>query len=233
MQEILGYLQSVEGVIGVAAILDSGSSLAARFPAFIDQATIDKAARLVVETTAALQVTDSFDSIDLRYGEGRIYIKKFSGCYIFALCAKTINLHLLATNLNLASAKIEKVIADSQAQGGGVISEAKPAVASEVGHDPSILTLPISELANREASASFDSLGMVALSHSTAQYVSDFYKSQFKKINLTSASGKSGSFPVMVMKDMEPIYDGAIIIGPGIEKKLGVTAGEKVMVKLA
>jgi hypothetical protein len=96
-----------------------------------------------------------------------------------------------------------------------------------------VLRLKISHLANRDASSSFDSLGMIAVSQPTSSYITDFYKAPFKKLLLTNpAAGTSGTFPVMVMKDMDPQFDGTIIVGPGIEKKLKVTEGDKIEVQL-
>ena len=36
----------------------------------------------------------------------------------------------------------------------------------------------------------------------------------------------------MVMKDMDQQYDGTIVVGPGIEKKLKVFEGDSVEVKI-
>jgi ABC-type lipoprotein release transport system permease subunit len=36
----------------------------------------------------------------------------------------------------------------------------------------------------------------------------------------------------MVMKDMDQQYDGTVVIGPGLEKKLKVNAGDKVEVRI-
>ena len=36
----------------------------------------------------------------------------------------------------------------------------------------------------------------------------------------------------MIMKDMDPQFDGTIIVGPGIEKKLKVSEGDKVEIKI-
>jgi hypothetical protein len=93
--------------------------------------------------------------------------------------------------------------------------------------------MTVSNLANKQASASFDSLGMVAVSQPTSQYISDYYKTPFKKLILTNKSADtSGTFPVMVMKDMELQYDGTVVLGPGIEKKLKVSEGDKIEVKI-
>jgi len=230
MQEILKYIQSVEGVIGCAVFTEEGKVVASAFPALIDSRTLATAALQGVDLYSGLQIADTFEFIDLRYAEGRLLFRKISGGTIFLLCAKNINLHILATNLNLAAGKIEAAlvtILQTSATQPEIVSNAEVS-------DPTVLTLRISHLVNREASASFDSLGMVAVSQPTSSYISDFYKLPFKKITLTAtASGKKGTFPVMVMKDMEPAFDGTIIVGPGIEKKLSITEGEKIEVRIA
>jgi hypothetical protein len=74
---------------------------------------------------------------------------------------------------------------------------------------------------------------MIAISQPTSAYISEFYKSPFKKLTLTNtAAGTSGTFPVMVMKDMDPQFDGTIIVGPGIEKKLLVNEGDKIEIRI-
>ena len=74
---------------------------------------------------------------------------------------------------------------------------------------------------------------MIAISQPTSAYISDFYKSPFKKLMLTNTSaGTNGTFPVMVMKDIDQQFDGTIIVGPGIEKKLKVSEGDKVEIRL-
>lgn len=229
MQEVLQYIQSVEGVIGCAVFSEQGKVLDSAFPSLIDAATLRTAALQSIDLTNGLQIADTFELIDLRYAEGRLLFRRISGALIFLLCAKTINLHVLATTLNLAAVKIEAALVSRMAS----VSSSASAPA-EADSDPSVLTLRISHLANREASASFDSLGMVAVSQPTSSYISDFYKLPFKKITLTvTSTGKSGTFPTMVMKDMEPKFDGTIVVGPGIEKKLSIGEGDKVEVRIA
>lgn len=228
MQEILRYIQSVEGVIGCAVFSEQGKLIDSAFPALIDSQTLATAALQSMELCSGLQIADTFELIDLRYAEGRLLFRRLSGVTIFLLCAKTINLHVIATNLNLAVAKIEsalEILTKKAASTAQFIDEPS---------DNSVLTLRVSHLANREASASFDSLGMIAVSQPTSSYISDFYKLPFKKITLTvSSTGKSGTFPAMIMKDMEPVFDGTIVVGPGIEKKLSITEGDKVEVRIA
>ena len=172
-----------------------------------------------------LQIDQSLDILDLRYADGRIIIKAFPGALLCLLCAKNINLQVLTITLNLAVKKLEPLLPNS--------AETAASTAAAEAVDRSILRLSISHLANRDASKSFDSLGMIAVSQPTSAYISDFYKTPFKKLTLTNtAAGTSGTFPVMVMKDIDPQFDGTIIVGPGIEKKLQVSEGDKVEIKI-
>lgn len=224
MQDILQHINGAEGVMGSAVINDKGELLLHTFPALIDAPSLDRAAGLALDCAHGLQASQTLDLLDLRYAEGRIIIKSFSGAMLFLLCAKNINLQLLAITLNLAAKKLEPLLSDSQE------AEATPA---QPKLDESILRLAVTHLANREASSSFDSLGMIAVSQHTAKYISSFYKQPFKKLTLTNvAAGTRGSFPVMIMNDMDAQYDGAIIVGPGIERKLKVDAGERVEVTI-
>lgn len=225
MKGILQHINSVDGVIGSALFNHTGGVLAHAFPPLIERETLAKAAALSLECTHGLQISQTLDLLDLRYPEGRILVKAFPGALLFLLCANTINLHVLSITLNLAVKKL-----------GSLSPEALLNAAAEhtAKADDGILRIAISHLGNKQASASFDSLGMVALSQATYQYISRFHKAPFKKLTLTNAAnGTSGTFPVMVMKDMELQYDGTVVVGPGIEKKLGVGEGDKVEVRIA
>ncbi len=230
MQDILQHINSVEGVIGSAVFSQKGDVLVQAFPALIDAVSLKKAADLMLEFAHGLQISQSLDILDMRYSDGRVVIKRFPGAMLFLLCAKNINLQVLAITLTLAAKKLEAVIFTES----GVSSQA--ATASESAkpvQGDGILRLPISHLANKQASASFDSLGMIAVSQSTSQIITDYYKSTYKKLTLiNTGAGTSGTFPVMVMKDMDQHYDGTIVVGPGIEKKLKITEGDRVEVKI-
>jgi predicted regulator of Ras-like GTPase activity (Roadblock/LC7/MglB family) len=225
MQDILCYINSVEGVIGSAVFNEHGAVVDHAFPPIIDTKSLKTAAGLVLECTHGLQISQTLETLDLRYTEGRIIIKTFPGALLCLLCAKNINLQVLTITLNLAVKKLQALLPNA----GGTAS-AVPA-AEEV--DSSILRLRISHLANRDASKSFDSLGMIAVSQPTSAYIGEFYKTAFKKLTLTNkAAGTSGNFAVMVMKDIDPQFDGTIIVGPGIEKKLQVNEGDKIEIKI-
>lgn len=226
MQDILRYINSVEGVIGSAVFNEKGAVVDHAFPPLIDANSLKTAGGLVLECAHGLQIAQTLDILDLRYAEGRIIIKTFPGALLCLLCAKNINLQVLTITLNLAVKKLETLLP-------AAAEPAATAAPTEEAVDGSILRLRISNLANREASKSFDSLGMIAVSQPTSAYISEFYKTPFKKLTLTNtASGTSGTFPVMVMKDIDTQYDGTIIVGPGIEKKLQVSEGDKIEIKI-
>lgn len=230
MQDILRYINSVEGVMGSAVFSETGSVIEHAFPPLIDTNAIKAAAELVQECSHGLQISETVDTYDLRYNDGRIIIKAFKGAVLYLLCAKSINLQVLHITLNLAVKKLEAMVPEASEDAAPTAVPASPA--AETSSD-GVLRLRISHLANRDASSSFDSLGMIAVSQPTSSYISEFYKTPFKKLMLNNtAAGTNGTFPVMVMKDLDPQFDGTIIVGPGIEKKLKVNEGDKVEIKI-
>jgi predicted regulator of Ras-like GTPase activity (Roadblock/LC7/MglB family) len=227
MKDILQHINSVDGVIGSALFSHKGNVLVHAFPPLIDAASLKQAASLTLECSHGLQISQTLDLLDLRYSDGRILVKAFPEAMLFLLCANSINLQILSITLNLAVKRLEAQL----------LSEAPAASPQPAGKDSGpadgLLRMKITHLANKQASASFDSLGMVAVSQPTSQYISDFYKAPFKKLTLTNAAaGTSGTFPVMIMKDMDQQYDGTVVVGPGIEKKLKVSEGDKVEVRI-
>lgn len=230
MQDVLRHINSVEGVIGSAVFSQKGDVLAHAFPALMDATSLKKASLLTLECSHGLQISESLDILDMRYSDGRVVVKRFSGAMLFLLCAKNINLQVLAITLNLATKKLE---AHMSAEAIATQQASKTSEPANPAQTDGILRLRVSHLINKQASASFDSLGMIAVSQPTSQYINDFYKSAFKKLTLVNAmAGTSGSFPVMVMKDMDQQYDGTIVVGPGIEKKLKVSEGDQVEVRI-
>jgi predicted regulator of Ras-like GTPase activity (Roadblock/LC7/MglB family) len=228
MKDILQHINSVNGVIGSALFSQKGDVLAHTFPPLIDAASLKKAASLTVECSHGLQISQTLDLLDLRYSDGRILVKAFPGAMLFLMCANSINLQILSITINLAVKRLE-----SKLPSEAPVAVTQPASNDSEPSDDSLLRMSISHLANKQASASFDSLGMVAVSQPTSQYISDYFKTPFKKLTLTNAAaGTSGTFPVMIMKDMDQQYDGTVVVGPGIEKKLKVSEGDKVEVKI-
>ncbi len=227
MKNILQHINGVDGVIGSALFSRKGDVLVHSFPALFDAASLKNAASLTLECSHGLKISQSLDLLDLRYSDGRILVKAFPEALLFLLCANSINLQVLSITLNLAVKKLQAKIPD-EAPAAPQKSAAEDSVSAD-----GLLRMNISHLANKQTSASFDSLGMIAVSQPTFQYISDFYKAPFKKLILTNTvAGTRGTFPVIVMKDMDQLYDGTIVVGPGIEKKLKVNAGDKVEVAI-
>ena len=110
MQDILRYINSVDGVIGCAVFNENGVVVDQAFPPLIDAYSLNAVAGLVLECTHGLQIARSLDIIDLRYAEGRIIIKAFPGALLCLLCARSINLQVLTITLNLAVKKLESLL---------------------------------------------------------------------------------------------------------------------------
>jgi predicted regulator of Ras-like GTPase activity (Roadblock/LC7/MglB family) len=232
MQDILRHINSVEGVMGSAVFSENGDVLSHAFPPLIDAASLKSAATLTMECVQGLQIAQSLDTIDMRYAEGRIIFRALPGALLCLLCAKSVNLQVMNITLNLAVKKLATLVPKAVEESKET-PQAASSVMEETTGDSSVLKLRISHLANKSASSSFDSLGMIAVSAPTSSYISDFYKMAFKKISLTNpAAGTNGTFPVMVMKDIDQQFDGTIIVGPGIEKKLKVSEGDKVEIRI-
>ncbi|MFH1027267.1 MAG: roadblock/LC7 domain-containing protein [Pseudomonadota bacterium] len=230
MQDILQHINNVDGVIGSAVFSEKGEVLVHAFPALIDASALKEAANLTLECAHGLQIAQTLDILDLRYAEGRIIIKAFPGAMLCLLCSKGINMQVLSITLNLATKKLEALLPKEAP------TPEPAAVPASLPDTPVVddkLRLAVSHLANKEASSSFDSLGMIAVSQITAKQINNFYSSPFKKLVLSNTTAAtSGTFPVMVMNDMDPRFDGTIIVGPGIEKRLKVSEGDMVEVKI-
>ncbi len=227
MKNILQHINGVDGVIGSAVFSHKGEVLAHDFPALFDAVSLKNAASLTLECSHGLQISQTLDLLDLRFADGRILFKTFPGAILFLLCANSINLQVLSITLNLATKKLQARLPNE------VPAVIQKTAVEDPGPGDGLLRMSVSHLANKTTSASFDSLGMIAVSQPTFQFISDFHKTPFKKLILTnSVAGTRGTFPVMVMKDMDQLYDGTIVVGPGIEKKLKVDAGDKVEVKI-
>ena len=110
MQDILRYINSVDGVIGSAVFNENGAVVDHAFPPLIDAGAFTTVAGLVLECAHGLQIARTLDILDLRYAEGRIIIKAFPGALLCLLCAKNANLQVLTITLNLAVKKLEALL---------------------------------------------------------------------------------------------------------------------------
>ena len=228
MQEVLKQIASLDGVMGTTLFNEQGKVLAHVCPPLIDASQLSTAAMTIMDCVEGLQITQSVHSIELRYAEGRIVIRKLQGAFICVPCAKNVNLSMVNITLNLALKKLEALIPKMSASAAAV---AMPGKASAPAGDG--MQLRIAHLQKGDASSSFDQLGMIAVSQSTAKHISDFFGRGAKKVKVTTAEGGGGTFPVMVINDLELQYEEALVIGPGIEKKLKVAEGDSVLITIA
>lgn len=226
MEQVLQQINTLPGVVGSLVILADGRVAAAVFPPLFDQPIIEEAAVSLAAIRERLQLGESLDLLDLRYANGRILVKTLAGGLLLLLCTKEVNLQVLAISLNVGMKKLEKLLL------AGETVAASPPELQEAASGT--LTLTAGHLIPAEADKGFDQLGMVAMNQATAHRVSSFFGSgSFKKVTLINeATGKTGTFPVMVVNDDENRYDGMAILCRAIEKKLDTKAGELLRVEI-
>lgn len=201
-----------------------GEVLSHALPAHIGAATMKQIATLSLNCGRGLQSAETLKSLEFRYREGRIFIKPSSGVMLCILCTKNIHMHLLNIALNVVVKTLDQPVSPLQTP-----AEAPPPSSSRTeqvnGETP--LRLTVANMATRGASSSFDSLGMIAVSKSTAKYISEVYKTEFRKLALVNVNADTrGVFSVMVINDLGASFDNTIIVGPSVEKKLRTGMGD-------
>jgi len=224
MQTILQQITAIDGVIGTSLYNEQGKILAAACPLILDEKQLGTAAGTVLDCLHALQIPQTLVTMDLRFAEGRLMVRPLTGAYISVLCSKNVNMSMVNITLNLALRKLEQMLPKP-----GAAPAAAPVAAS--GHDG--MALRIAHLQQGDVSSSFDQLGMVAVSQATAKHISDFFGKTSKKMKISTEAGGGGVFPVMIINDVEMQYENALVIGPGIERKLKVEEGARVTIELA
>ncbi|QOX77574.1 hypothetical protein FY034_00995 [Trichlorobacter lovleyi] len=224
MQTILQQITAIDGVIGTSLYNEQGKILAAACPLILDEKHLSTAAGTVLDCLHALQIPQNLVAMDLRFSEGRLMVRPLSGAYISVLCSKNVNMSMVNITLNLALRKLEQMLPKP-----GAAPAAAPVAASS--HDG--MSLRIAHLQQGDVSSSFDQLGMVAVSQATAKHISDFFGKTSKKMKISTEAGGGGVFPVMIINDVEMQYENALVIGPGIERKLKVEEGARVTIELA
>jgi predicted regulator of Ras-like GTPase activity (Roadblock/LC7/MglB family) len=226
MQTILQQITAIDGVIGCSLYNDQGKILAAACPLILDDKQLGVAAGTVLDCLHALQITQTMVGLELRFSEGRLIVRPMAGAFLSVLCSQNVNTSMVTITLNLALRKIEQMLPKP-----GEVTVA--AIATKADNVENGLSLRIAHLQKGDVSSSFDQLGMVAVTQATAKHMSDFFGKVSKKIKITTAAGGGGVFPVMVINDVEMQYDQALVIGPGIERKLKIEEGATVEITLA
>ena len=235
MEQVLQQINTLPGVVGSFVTLADGRVAASAFPPLFDKPIIEDAAGSLAAIRERLQLGESMNLLDLRYSNGRILVKSLAGGILLLLCTKEVNLQELAISLNVGMKKLEKLLLTRTS---GAVSETAAPEQVQQAMVPEavsgVFVLTAGHLIPAEADKGFDQLGMVAMNQATAHRVSAFFGSgSFKKITLINeASGKTGTFPVMVVNDDENRYDGMAILCRAIEKKLDTEAGEPLQVEI-
>lgn len=224
MQTILQQITAIDGVIGTSLYNEQGKILAAACPLILDEKQLGTAAGTVLDCLHALQIPQTLVAMDLRFSEGRLMVRPLTGAYISVLCSKNVNMSMVNITLNLALRKLEQMLPKPGAT---------PAAAPVAGGAHDGMPLRIAHLQQGDVSSSFDQLGMVAVSQATAKHISDFFGKTSKKMKISTEAGGGGVFPVMIINDVEMQYENALVIGPGIERKLKVEEGARVTIELA
>ncbi|MGE0919855.1 hypothetical protein [Trichlorobacter lovleyi] len=224
MQTILQQITAIDGVIGTSLYNEQGKILAAACPLILDEKQLGTAAGTVLDCLHALQIPQTLVTMDLRFAEGRLMVRPLTGAYISVLCSKNVNMSMVNITLNLALRKLEQMLPKPGAT---------PAAAPVAGGAHDGMPLRIAHLQQGDVSSSFDQLGMVAVSQATAKHISDFFGKTSKKMKISTEAGGGGVFPVMIINDVEMQYENALVIGPGIERKLKVEEGARVTIELA
>lgn len=222
-QTILQQITALDGVLGCSLYSNTGQIRAAACPLIIDQQQLGQAAAAIIGCLQALKMADDLSSMELRFVEGRLIVRPLSDGFISVLCSRTADMSLLSITLNLALRKLEQTLTEGATQ-----AEAVAATTGETS-----VSLRIRHLKQGDIGASFDQLGMVAVSQPTARQLRESFGAQMKKVCVTTETGESGLFPLMVINDVEMQYDGALVIGPGIERKLKASEGTKVVLRPA
>jgi hypothetical protein len=233
MRQLLEQINTLPGVVGSFVRSEAGEVLAHAFPPLFDVAIFQEAANALADIVSGPSGSVGPDLIDIRFAESRILVRQLPAAHLLLLCSKDVNLQVLNISLNVALKKLEKLIGEA-----AVVAEPAPvadvAANAAVTSDADGLFLEVGSLVPAEANKGFEQLGMVAINQATAHRISNhFGVGTVKKANLLNpTSGKEGLFPLMIVNDDDNKYDGKLILGKSIEKKLAAGSGDRLQVKL-
>lgn len=223
MQEILKQISSIDGVIGSSLFSDQGKLLAHACPPLLDTAQLEKGSNVILECLHNLQISQTIHNIDLRFSEGRILVRTLPNAFLCVPCAKNANLSMVNITLNLAIKKLEQMLTHNKTTQP---KTAQPAINTE-GMD-----LKVAHFQKNDPSGNIDQLGMVAVCHVTAKNIADALGKAPKKLKITTKNGASGVFSIMVINDLNHKYEGRLVIGVNVEKKIKVADDEVVNITL-
>lgn len=234
MEAVLRQLQTVPGVLGALVCNEDGGVEGHAFSFPVEPQHLSSAASILSDSSIGLQqATGEVEFLDIRYGEHRIVVKPHGQKFVFLLCSKGINLSLLSMNLNVAVKKLAKTAMPAPSLPTQQEVAMKAAVAAEAGKG---LRLAVELMQSNGGTYWANMKNIVAINHSTALSISNFYKTGgFKKLKLTNPATKRGkSFPiVMIDDDKERRFDGKVIISLATAEVLRVQDGDTLTAELA
>jgi predicted regulator of Ras-like GTPase activity (Roadblock/LC7/MglB family) len=110
MQTVLSHLNALPEVVGSLVCTAEGQVAAQAFPPLFDPAALQTMVRTLADGTAALDLSsETAELLDLRFKEGRLLAKPFSGSMLVVLCTKAINVQFLILSVTAAVAQLEKL----------------------------------------------------------------------------------------------------------------------------
>jgi len=111
--DALTRLSSVPGVIGTMACDGQGRVIAHAFPKAYDPVMLQRAAAALVERRAGLEpVVGRVGSLDLRFTEARVVVRRVGAFDLLFLCAPTVNLQTLHLSISGAARALDKLAAE-------------------------------------------------------------------------------------------------------------------------
>ena len=111
MEKVLRQLNAVPGMIGSMILDENGHLLVHAFPVSFDPDTFSQAGSLLVDSLPVMQsYLSGIDLLDIRCKNGRIIIKPLKVGYLVLLSTSEVNLQLLNISLNVAVAKLDKMM---------------------------------------------------------------------------------------------------------------------------
>ncbi len=141
MENYLNEINAVLGVIGSFVCLSDGSVAAKVVPDRYDDASVETAARIAMQTVNALEVSGQrIAEADLVYGQGRLVLKNLRGGVLFIICSRNINVPLLNLTANVIAKKIATEIKPSKPASPPPAPKPAPARVAAVSEPATIIT---------------------------------------------------------------------------------------------
>jgi len=174
MQAVLTQINALPGVVGSMMCDEDGRLAAQVFPELFDVSMIEEAATFLAESALGFQsATGAVDLLDLRYSDARIVVRPMPQSFLLLFCTKAVNMQLLAISLNVATKKLERLFAASQAQpdlpAPEPVTAAIPSAAAAKPREKAIV-MPLKQAPEKAATTYWGRMvEKIALSHAKAQ----------------------------------------------------------------